>query len=350
MSKFIRTKSLLICAAIACITNTFANNLVNPNGRFNLAVTGLYLQPGATNADLNIESLQFEGDSNSKSILAIFEPDYKWSYQIYGGYAFPCSVQDITLGFRNYLSNTNNTFTLPEGITGIASFTFTNLSSDTDALRDFFSKINLKYKLNLIDLRFGHEFIKAAQRLHIHPSVGVNYLYIHHHLLTQTTAQVDLTPPISDFVPLVFESEVKSNFRGVGPIAGIDLSYNFYKNFSFISHFASALSVGKITTETDFRQEINSVSDTAVFQRPSLFRVVTLLEGSLAVGYEHCFNQHSKFKAELGYLCTEYFNSIDLLRANVRSPFDSTSKQKITDSITNDFYYRGPYLSFGVEL
>jgi hypothetical protein len=125
----------------------------------------------------------------------------------------------------NYVAGDNQILT-PEFFSGYLS-------------SDIFSSANLNWQIamNTIDLAISHK-LKIGKSLTISPSIGIKEATINQTINTGWNAAIAS-------VPIFSATEiVKNNFSGIGPSLGINGQWNFYKDFSFVGNFSTALMSG----------------------------------------------------------------------------------------------------------
>ena len=156
---------------------------------------------------------------------------FNWSSGFRGGisYAFP-HFWDVKLYWThaptqrkiNYDAGSNHLLT-PEFFSGFLS-------------GDIFSSASVDWQIamNTIDLAISHK-LNLTKSLSISPSIGLREATINQTINTGWNATLFT-------IPLYSSTEVvKNNFSGVGPSFGLDGEWNFYKGFSFVGNFSTAL-------------------------------------------------------------------------------------------------------------
>ncbi|MDR3492155.1 MAG: Lpg1974 family pore-forming outer membrane protein [Gammaproteobacteria bacterium] len=125
----------------------------------------------------------------------------------------------------NYVAGDNHIIT-PEFFSGFLS-------------GDSFSSASLDWQIamNTIDFGISHNF-NAANSLVISPSIGVKEATINQAINLGLNATLFTVPIFSS------TEVVKNNFAGIGPTFGIDGKWNFYKDFSVVGNFSTALMWG----------------------------------------------------------------------------------------------------------
>lgn len=314
-------------------------------GGFYLGATALYLRPVGIDGDINIEIQNFESESNSLSKMVRFDMDYEWGYAVYLGYDFPCSINYIELKYEHNNNKELVPIDLSNNPTSIASYFFTNLISDTSTLKNFTSEDDIKYQYDLLTLSLGRHYNELIGHLCLHPYVGLRYVKIIHRFHSHADTDVNIsTTTTPNFVHLTFDSHIHSLFEGVGPTIGIGSNYDFCHGLGFLAHFTTALMIGNIQSETRLDEVLDNDVLNFKFEVPTTPRIVPLLSGRLGFTYNYSFRNKSNIYIELGYMANTFYHSIDLIRGDVASPFTPGTRQKITETVTHDLDFNGPYI------
>jgi hypothetical protein len=98
---------MIVLAAVGISSSSFAAlpmdsspstiNVPQLDGGFVLGVTGLYMQPSASNGDLDYASVNSAVSPNSQPNLKAIEPGYDFGWGVNLGYVFPGTGNDVNL-------------------------------------------------------------------------------------------------------------------------------------------------------------------------------------------------------------------------------------------------------------
>lgn len=181
--------------------------------------------PHADEITYTLPNVKFNWSSGFRGGIAYESPHF-WDTKLYWTH-LPTN--------KNLSITANNSIITPQFFSGYLS-------------KDFFSSDSTNWKIimNTIDFEISHK-INLTPSLIISPKIGVKGA-----IINQT---ID-----SDLSNIFFSSTetVENDFSGVGPSFGVDGKWNFYKDFSFLANFSTALMWGRW-----------NVNDT--YTRPSAF-------------------------------------------------------------------------------
>lgn len=326
-------------------------------GGFKVGVDALYLRP--TNADLNFATTiafptEFPAGFERNHSL---EPSYDWGLYAQIGYLFPCTGNDVTVGYTYLRSDENRTLALASPNSTGPVIAIPVLSSDVFGAGINFGGVAAKsrFHLNVVDLEAGQRFTMCAYDMRMF--AGLRYANINHKLHTAGVPFSGLTGFNDTTIGF---TEHKNTFRGIGPRIGVDGRYCLNSGFGIDADLSTSLLIGnvdanlhaaRITTPTS-----GPVSVTAFEVRDNSHkRMIPVVEAKLGVDYTYIMDCRCKSSLvfEAGYQATNYFNVVDRPRvadvaftsgvgSPVSSGFDLVSQQR-----TTDLAFDGPY--FGVK-
>lgn len=315
----------LALVALGLSAPAFADSTVlvpSQHGGFKIGLDALYLRP--TNSDLNYATV-IEPNSNFTGGFqrnAYIDPSYDWGFYAQIGYLFPCTGNDLTLGYT-YLRS-DETDSVAAGTSGTVGVL---------PLGVIFGAATGKseFDLNAVDLEGGQRFTTGAYDMRMF--AGLRYANIDHHL--QTLAQPLLLGGV------VGTHEFESQFRGLGPRIGVDGRYCLSSGFGVDANLSTALLVSHvdahydetITSETPVRFQAKNGSEN---------RLVPVLEAKLGVDYTYIMDCRCKsaLAFEAGYQATNYFNAVDRARV-VNDAGTAFDYQNTTSDVGFDGIYLG---------
>lgn len=355
-------KKLVSAALFASFTLPHLANAYPNCDQFYLQFRYLLLTPTGTNVDLNSEDINTADATNGifNSNLLTFDPKDHSAYEINLGYAFAKRPDDFVLSYLHFNSKDRLPADLSDNPFSIASFYITNvllLTSGPVALTELESRGKLHYYFDRLSLNWGKLYQDCFGAVNFHPTIGIQYASLKHRFSVPSDAVITVmdTPLATDI-----EIDANSSYQGVGPAFGLDLCYQLIKGFGLVSHIDASLLVGAVKSNTELTMSFEDpelantigVTLTSVdqcFSKQSAERVVTALSGKLGVDYSLCFCGSRKLRVEVGYQVSKYYDVFDLIRGDAVSPFNSSTAQKITDTITDNFDIRGPYASLSLS-
>lgn len=301
--------SMSVFAALPATTDPTLINVPQLPGGFVIGGTINYLQPSDSHGDLDYATL----NANSTSVVKNIDPSYNWGWSINAGYIFPNTGNDINASFFHLDTDDTNSFSfggnniiviLPISVFAFGGFLTTNGESEAN------------YDINQIDVTAG-QFIDVGCRLILHPNAGLRWADIERKLNGNFNF-FDL----SGNPDAIYNSNEKSDFDGIGPLAGLDASYYIGSGFGLVGHFDAALLAGNINTKSNgsliaFTEENSGF--TIAFQNNSNERMVPILDGKLGANYTYVFNNsaNTDLTLEAGWQVSKYFNAVDRLPSNI---------------------------------
>lgn len=108
--------SASIFAALPAATDPTLINIPQLPGGLVIGVSGEYLQPSASNGDLDYAQIrQTLPASNNSNIIKYVDPGYSWGWNANLGYVFPETGNDINLTYFHFDSEDSDNLTTPFG-------------------------------------------------------------------------------------------------------------------------------------------------------------------------------------------------------------------------------------------
>lgn len=308
------------------------------NDHFFVGLEGLYLQASDTNGDLDYSNTNTvtAGPTTFHNNINSIDPSHQWAWRIIAGYEYG-AANDITLSYLHARPSDDDSVsvTSPAAIknpndpfTGVIDYT--SASGDVD------------YELDQVDLTLGQK-INPLRCITLHPFGGLRYARI--------TRDLDTTfnLPSSSFVETASDN---SKFTGIGPIAGLDASFDVGNGFKIVGRVDAAVLIG--TIDESFSASAvtrGTVVDLAKnVDVDSTRRVVPVIDARLGAAYTYDMGNESDFTVELGWQASAYHDAVDKvsigndggLQANLAGggTFDTPVRN------TSSLGLNGPYLNF----
>lgn len=358
-------------AALPAATNPTEVSVPQLSGGFVIGATGFYLQPTDSNGDLDYASANVNNNSVSGATsffnnvnLHNVEPGYDWGWGVNVGYIFPNTGNDVNLSYFRFdskdtastsvagfnglppSSGSAGNFILPVGLTPANGDSYQNANARVD------------YDLDQVDLTAG-QYINVGCRLTLHPFAGLRWAQLDRKLTENyfapgSTSGTAGTVTIGNNGTLALNE--KSDFEGIGPIAGLDATYYVDQGFGVVGHFDTGLLVGNVDSQTtEAMVGLNTTvvgsatpasTFNATYKADSNHRLVPVADAKLGLDWTYLFNNtdNSDVTVEAGWQVSHYWNAVD------RLTITDGPGAAITGRKTSDFGLSGPYLNVTVHV
>ncbi|ASQ44687.1 Lpg1974 family pore-forming outer membrane protein [Legionella clemsonensis] len=261
--------------------------------KWDIGVQALYLQP--------VYSLHRGYELTPVGTLREIDEDWDWGYRLEGSYHFNTG-NDITMTWVHFDNESDH-----YGYAGFTPFTGP-----------------LPFALSL-DTRFDQVNLVMGQ--HVDMGLVKNARFYGGLQYARIRRDMDYT-----YTPLPatgFFQERDADFNGVGPVVGIDYSYDLINGFSITANGAASLLYGSSRYNDSFI--LVPANLVAVDIYASKKSIVPSLEAKLGLNYAHEMAQGT-FNIEGGYQVINYFDALHALDLNCNCLQNS------------DFGLYGPYL------
>jgi len=188
-------------------------------------------------------------------------PDFKWDFGFKAGlsYCSPCDGWDIGFLWTWYQGKaSSHNETEPEDNRTLISL-WSEYASNL-GLVTYASDISTRWKLdlNLIDIKLGRNFW-TSKYLSIRPYVGLRIAFIDQEFKIEhkggSWSEIDF--PSENIVSPPFNNDVEQNndFKGVGPHAGLDSTWNFGCGWAIYGNFAASIIYGRFSFDHDEKNQ-----------------------------------------------------------------------------------------------
>lgn len=186
--------------------------------------------------------------------ISVVEPKFKYNsgFRIGVGYEIPCSNWDFQISWARLRAHTRSNVSNSES--GIIPLSFPvaaifGVTSTSPTFADSaFSSWHFQY--DVVDFEIGRNMILCGC-FHVHPFVGVKVARIHQkqHIEYEgfTVGEQALEAEITKI----------NHFRGVGPSIGLDLDWEFFRNWSLSSGISGALMYSRFSVKDQPELELN---------------------------------------------------------------------------------------------
>jgi len=309
--------SLGAYAAVPTGAAPFQVVVPNLKSGIELTLEGLYVQP--TNSDLVYSYFSNTSGNTATTNTSSVKPDYAFGFRTGFGYIFPNSGNDVQVNWTHFDHSTNAS-------TSIANPAFSIIPASTST-----NSADASFKYDAVDLDVG-QYLSIGTRLQTRLFVGVRGAQLKNDVTyTQSNSLAPAYPNVQT---------TTSKFTGIGPRMGVDTSYHVGNCFGIVAHFATALLVGNVDSNTTVSESGNSrISN---FTTDTQTRVVPAFDAKLGVDYSIPFkNNASSLSIEAGYQVTQYVDAIDRIHA---------LEQSTSTTTTSSVGFNGPYLSLNFKV
>ncbi len=339
---------LIALAVLGLSTSAFADSIVlvpSQKGGLKVGIDALYLRPGNSNLDyasnITFPARFIEGYEQNKLV----DPTYDWGFYAQVGYLFPCTGNDLTLGYTYLNANASDASELGTSRNSrpVLSVLPVNQLLDDEGF-NFTNNLvtsTASFDLNAVDLEGGQRFTTGA--FDIRMFAGVRYA----RLAQRLTADIpDGFAFIGDSEGPYYDSQsFSSTFRGIGPRIGADGRYCLSSGFGLDAHLGASLLVGNISSDYRNQFTANLSTPDSAFEAKSCNtnRLVPNIDAKLGVDYTYAIPgcRKSAIVFEAGYQTTNYFNASDQPTVVDTTSGTSFAYQNRTSDVSFDGIYFG---------
>lgn len=300
--------SLLGLALASSISTVYAGGVVMPpqqQSAFGISLTGLYLQPTASNLDYAVytEPLPTTTPNWTQHLI---KPGYKGAFDLGLQYLFGGMKNQVSLDWLYFSPGSYSNSATASGTASIAPpYYFGPLAQ---ALRGTFASGSVQYTVNNINLVFGH-FFDVMHHVQIEPFAGLSAAY-----LKQNITSTYLGSDTSLGFPYSIVQYNKSKFTGAGPRLGLNMTGLLTDRFSIIGSLGTSILVGSMDTNTNFLSHGGVANTTPAYTGLADISQTTMVpevDGKLALNYTVPMNGGSSFGFQVGYTAVNYFSGIN---------------------------------------
>ena len=247
-------------------------------------------------------------------------PHQSYGYRLGLGYQYPCDGWDIgvtwthfhTSSFTEIETNIDTTFLLIPLWSAFAP-------AQGSVLFARGIKSSWKLKLNVIDFQLGREFW-TSKTLSLRSFIGLRYANINQALdLRQRGGSWSprMSPEQMPFNNLI---ELDNDYKGVGPLAGLDTTWRLGCGWGLFSNWASSILYGRFNLSNHEENQliISPYDKIKILQTKSRFRASrAVLDWMLGIEWSSIFNNRSyAVTGRLGWEHHLYFHQNELHRVN----------------------------------
>ncbi|MCC5792775.1 MAG: hypothetical protein JJT82_09255 [Legionellaceae bacterium] len=272
--------------------------------KWDLGVRALYLKSLYSGSGANLQNSLLDANH-------AIDNDWGWGYQLEGSYHFSTG-NDISLNWTHYdhdVTRSGLAGNFPAGISAL-SLRVDNIFDQVNVLMGQHVDMGLRKKARFYA---GLQYARIRSEIHNHYA----------------------TPLPTVLGPEPLRAAVYTETKGVGPVIGIDYSYDLANGFSVTANTASSLLFGNGRYSSQFILSATNLVVPNFSSYAGKKSVIASLEGKLGINYAHALH-HGVLNVEAGYQALNYF---DALQTRSFSALDQLSD--------TNFALYGPY--FGVK-
>lgn len=238
---------------------------------WDFGVSALYLKPVYTGFYGYVNSFN---DGIGNEVFDDFD-DWDWGFKLEASYHFSTG-NDLNVNWYHFDTDESGRF-----------------ANDFDAFGNFV-RVNLDTEWDAVNVEFGqHVDFGMFKDIRFHG--GIQY------------ARIDTTLSAREDTLLfpVATARVRSEFEGVGPRVGVDMTYNWGNGFGIFANGATAILIG----DSDFRINFTDGFDSTFVGRGSRTAIVPEVEAKLGAKYTYAMAQ-GNLTLDAGYMVVNYFDAL----------------------------------------
>lgn len=286
--------------------------------KWDLGIQALYLRP-VYDADRVYENVTSDHHYNH------LDTDWDWGFRLEGSYHFSTG-NDITMNWTHYDNDHSQGGFNGALLTPIPQITFPVSADFSQEYQNKFDQVNLVFGQHVdMGMVKNARFYGGLQYADIRLDTQNNYV---------TPANL---LPIFNLAGITSISAYRNaDFNGVGPVTGIDYSYDLSNSFSITANGAAAILYGTSRTSSGWIASNGLMYRTLYGSKKA---IVPELEAKLGVNYAHMAGE-GVLNIQAGYQVMNYFNALQT------SPLITVAG--VIPAVKNtDYGLYGPY--FGVK-
>jgi hypothetical protein len=311
-------------------------NLIAPDsvGVWSFGIEALYMMPGNRDyqyGSLNTDTTATVSPFKNESVNA----DHDWGGTVDATYLFAGSSRDVKLSYTHLHFSDSDHTTVGDNQSFSPSLSLfyngpLNFNAAGDTARASFSD-----SYDALDLVFG-QWIRVGERVDLHPFAGVRYASVNQ---SNKATYTDISATAPDNYA---SQQLKSDFEGIGPRAGIDTAVHLGSGFSIVGTMGASLLIGSMESKLNVYDPATAGIEYWNYRNDDSTHVVPELDARLGVDYMYAFTPTTSMNIQLGYQAVNYFDVANL------DGIDTYVPNTVNNS--EDFGYQGPYLRLQLNL
>lgn len=284
---------------------------------WDLGVQALYLRPVVGADRARVSSARF-----TPSRIENLKYDFDWGFKLDGSYHFNTG-NDATLSWLHYQESTGRS-----GLTGLDVAVF--LGSQLQVQAPIPMTLSNKNNFDQVNMVMGQLVqFSAADKLRFYSGLQYAHMYENRTYLLSNSLFAPLPTGQS------FNQLDNSEYKGLGPVIGIDYAYYLAQSLSVTANGAGSILYGKNRSINTY--VLNPVGGLAFPRFYNKLSMVPSLEAKVGLNYDYRMNQ-GVLSVLGGFQAINYFNALQTLGP------DSILAPKLSAA---DYGLYGPY--FGVK-
>ena len=290
---------LLTCSMSVYAAGAHSKKAVKSSA-YTFSLTGMYLQPYASNLKYAVYSKPTPGNIKNGSV----DPGYTFAYDLGLQYNFADKLDAISLNWLHFHS-TDSKSVSASGSSSVAPPYFK--PPVTQALFNTAATGKTEFTLNNAALVVSHLF-NIDNDIQLKPFIGLGAAYLKQY---QTATYTGENSSDNAYTVKAYNT---SKYGGIGPRLGLNAAAFIMQNhLSIIANLGADLLVGSMNTTTNFNSQgqSNPVAVNTSMANLSETRVVPELDSKLGLSYAFTFRSGSSLAVQAGYMYDVYLNGIN---------------------------------------
>ena len=328
-------------------TNNFVMPVTIPNLKpgFEFSIAAIALAPSASNLNYAIynKALPLLSPNWREQEL---NPGYSGAFELGVRYIFANqNANDIQLDWTHLNSRTTGNISAD----GIQFFIGPDYEIGPDAASIRNASGSATFRYDMVNLDAG-QFLSFGQHVMMRFFGGLSAGSLQEEVKATFTG-TNITAPVG---PFSFSSDTTSNFTGIGPRAGMEMSYRANNGFGILGEAAVSALIGGShstmrfsTTTSLFTNNPQSIVDQNTTQ------VIPGFDAKLGISYQHECSRGSLFTIQAGYQAAVYINAINQYSPGTYVATEPVQTGGLFVSTMNhtqsNYSVQGPFVKFAVQ-
>lgn len=305
MKKIVLIGALFSAVLISSIpVYAVKNSQLTNTSRWSMSLTGLYLQPNASNLDYAVFTKPLPLTTPNWSQITL-KPDYHPAFDLGLEYHFADAVNKLNVDWFYLSTKDSDSFQAGDPNSSVAPPYYFGPLAQALVGSDANSKV--KFEVSNVGVSLAH-LISLGKSLQLNPFIGINVAYLKQDI-TSTYVGSD-----SSEEPFSLTTYNTSKFTGVGPRFGIDTTYFITEHVGVMARIAGTLLAGSMRSNTNFNS-FGAGNRTLVYTTladTNQNAIVPELDGKLELNYLVFSKENmSNITLAVGYLFATYLNGIN---------------------------------------
>ncbi|MFA6914928.1 MAG: Lpg1974 family pore-forming outer membrane protein [Parachlamydiales bacterium] len=265
-----------------------------PSGHFFVNADLLYWKPYISGLELDFGTLSLsqalvDGTTIFTANELDVDPNFKWNagYRIGAGYQFACSNWQIGAIWTHFQGKGSHR----DGSVG-----------------EFANNGHCRTHLNQIDAVVAYNTCFCSS-FNVKPFLGIRAAKIHQSISAQLFTEITLAAPTTVITESRFLDDTQ-NFRGLGPILGLNLDWDVGCGFGVYGSAATSILYGNYRVDFDDSGSTPAPISQEVISRirKRLHAVDCVVDLALGVSWQTSFMESYQLAVKLGFEHHQYFN------------------------------------------